>query len=111
MTTIDSTGTPNTYRSNNSATGWNPLSTLTAGLAGLALIGRIAAFVTPGPSSVVYLLSLLGIAVLALGCAIRRESVEEFVSYPERRAVRMAKRMATVQTLMGVGLLALTIFS
>lgn len=89
-----------------SAAKWNRLSLLAAGFAAAALVGRIAAFATSGPSSTVYMMGLLGCAAAALACAKRREAKAPFVSFPERRVVRIATRIAKVQTLVGVVLLA-----
>ncbi len=87
-------------------TKWNRLTALAAGFAAAALGGRIVAFASSGSSSTTYLMSLLACAVAALACANRREAVAQFASYPERRVVRIAKRIAKVQTLMGLVLLA-----
>ncbi len=77
--------------------------------AGGAVVGRISAFLTAGPSSMNSLLLLLAVATVA------RQSASKALlglSTPsrERKLVRVAKRVATMQMAVGVVLITLAVF-
>jgi hypothetical protein len=90
------------------ATSWNRFSIAAVVLAMAAVAGRLVSFVVDGPSSLNYLLLLLVIAVSALVCA-RRVCAASVASSAEKKLVGMARRIATVQTFVGMGFLLVTL--
>lgn len=83
-----------------------PASLAAVGFAAAALLGRLATFLVAGPSSLNSLLILLLVAVSAL-VAVDGASMGDDTSKIERTMVRFAKRIATVQVVIGLGLIVL----
>ncbi len=84
------------------------ISVAAIALAGTALAGRIAAFVSAGPSSLKYLLVLLVVAIAGRAFALRAPSGFG-VSLVEVTLVRFAKRIATMQVVVGAVLVLITL--
>ncbi len=84
-----------------------PMSVAAVGLAVTALLGRAATVLVPGSSTTGQLVVLLSIALGALVCAraaVGHTSGDRAAS-GERRLVRLATRIATVQVIVGCALL------
>jgi hypothetical protein len=88
---------------------WSPTGVAAVVLAGTAALGRAASFIAAGPSSLSTLLLILMVAVAARTFATR-VTTTPWSSETETKLVRMAKRIATVQIIMSVGLIFLTVF-
>jgi hypothetical protein len=88
--------------------GWSRAGVAAVVLAAAVLIGRVASFIVPGPSSLSYLVVLLLVAVIALALALRASS-RRAASVLEGNLVSVAKRVATLQTILGAGLIVLTL--
>jgi hypothetical protein len=87
---------------------WNRVSIAAIVLTVSAVVGRLASFLMVGPSSLTTLL-LLGVVATAArtfaGIATSRVSA----SVAERRLVCLAKRVATMQMIIGAGLIVVSL--
>jgi hypothetical protein len=86
---------------------WNPSSIAAVVLAGFAVLGRAASFLAAGPSSLNFLLVLLTVAIIALICA--RRVVTPVASAIEGKLVGMARRIATIQILVSLALIVVSL--
>ncbi len=79
---------------------WNAPSITLVGLAATAFLGRIASFVVDGPASMTELVLLLVAAVGAFACS-RFIPKTSSVTNIEGKLIRIATRVATMQTIVG----------
>jgi hypothetical protein len=90
------------------ASGWSISSIAAVGCAVTALGGRVGSFLVDGPSSLTFLVLLLVVAMAGTLFSDRLR-YRTGASPVERKLVRMAKRIAAVQTVVGFGLISMTV--
>jgi hypothetical protein len=88
--------------------GWSRSGVAAVALAATAALGRVASFIAVGPTSLTTLVLILVAAIGARTFATKVRTTP-WSSATETKLVRVAKRVATVQIIMSIALILMTV--